>query len=34
MGVSYASGDVEVSANAVVVSSGQFNALDTSGTQI
>jgi hypothetical protein len=34
MGVSYASGDTEVTANAVVVSSGQFNALDTSGTQI
>jgi hypothetical protein len=34
MGVSYASGDVEVSANAIVIASGQFNALDTSGTSI
>lgn len=34
MGVSYASGDTEFGANAVVVSSGQFNALDTSGTQV
>ncbi|MEX3764464.1 hypothetical protein [Paraburkholderia phenoliruptrix] len=34
MGVSYASGDVEISANAIVISSGQFNALDTAGTSI
>jgi hypothetical protein len=34
MGVSYASGDVEVQANAIVIASGQFNALDTSGTYI
>lgn len=33
-GVSYASGDVEVSANAILVASGQFNALDVSGTAI
>ena len=34
MGVSYASGDVEVSANAILIASGQFNALDTAGTAI
>lgn len=32
MGVSYASGDIEITANAILVASGTFNALDTSGT--
>lgn len=34
MGCSYASGDVEITANAILVASGTFNALDTSGTAI
>ncbi len=32
MGVSFASGDLEVSKHAIVMSSGTFNALDVSGT--
>lgn len=32
MGCSYASGDLEVSKHAIVMSSGTFNALDVSGT--
>lgn len=32
MGCSYASGDLEINANAVVMSNAQFNALDVSGT--
>jgi hypothetical protein len=31
-GVSYASGDVEVTKHAILIGSGQFNALDVSGT--
>ncbi len=32
VGVSYASGDIDVQAHQIVVSSGQFNALDVTGT--
>lgn len=31
-GVSYASGDIDINAHQIVVQSGQFNALDVSGT--
>lgn len=31
-GVSYASGDIDIQAHQIVVSSGQFNALDVTGT--
>ena len=31
IGVSYASGDIEISAHQIVVTSGQFNALDVQG---
>jgi hypothetical protein len=31
-GVSYASGDIDISAHQIVVQSGQFNALDVTGT--
>lgn len=31
MGVSYASGDIDISANRITVASGQFNALDATG---
>lgn len=34
MGVSYASGDIDISAHRIVVASGQFNALDVQGTGI
>jgi len=34
VGVSYASGDVEVSKHAIVVASGQFNALDVTGLRV
>jgi hypothetical protein len=34
MGVSYASGDMEISKHAIVMQSGQFNALDVSGAQV
>lgn len=34
MGCSYASGDVEISKHAIVVASGQFNALDVSGLKV
>lgn len=33
-GVSYASGDVDVSKHAILVNSGQFNALDVTGTGV
>lgn len=33
-GCSYASGDVEITANAIMIASAQFNALDTAGTTI
>lgn len=32
VGVSYASGDVDIQAHQIVVASGQFNALDVTGT--
>jgi len=32
VGVSYASGDIDIQAHQIVVSSGQFNALDVTGT--
>lgn len=32
IGVSYASGDIDINANQIVVMSGQFNALDAVGT--
>lgn len=32
LGVSYASGDIDIQAHQIVVSSGQFNALDVTGT--
>lgn len=32
LGVSYASGDIDISAHQIVVQSGQFNALDVVGT--
>lgn len=32
VGVSYASGDIDINAHQIVVQSGQFNALDVSGT--
>lgn len=32
IGVSYASGDIDINANAIVVASAQFNALDATGT--
>lgn len=32
IGVSYASGDIDIQAHQIVVSSGQFNALDVTGT--
>lgn len=31
-GVSYASGDIDINAHQIIVSSGQFNALDVTGT--
>lgn len=31
-GVSYASGDIDISAHQIIVQSGQFNALDVTGT--
>lgn len=31
VGVSYASGDIEINAHQIIVTSGQFNALDVSG---
>lgn len=33
-GVSYASGDMEISAHQIIVQSGQFNALDVTGTKM
>jgi hypothetical protein len=32
IGVSYASGDIDINAHQIVVASGQFNALDVTGT--
>ncbi len=32
LGVSYASGDIDIQAHQIVVTSGQFNALDVTGT--
>jgi hypothetical protein len=34
MGVSYASGDIDITKHAIVVQSGQFNALDVQGTGV
>lgn len=34
VGVSYASGDMDISAHQIVVASGQFNALDVVGTAV